>query len=64
MAGPREIDGRRRIFGGGVPVAFRQQGTWTGKRADNIVDGGAPFYRSYTTKDGKYVAVGAIEPHF
>jgi alpha-methylacyl-CoA racemase len=44
--------------------AFRQQGTWTGKRADNIVDGGAPFYRSYATKDGKYVAVGAIEPHF
>jgi alpha-methylacyl-CoA racemase len=30
--------------------AFRQQGTWTGKRADNIVDGGAPFYRSYATK--------------
>jgi alpha-methylacyl-CoA racemase len=44
--------------------AFRQQGTWPGKRADNIVDGGAPFYRSYATKDGKYVAVGAIEPHF
>jgi alpha-methylacyl-CoA racemase len=23
-----------------------------------------PFYRSYATKDGKFVAVGAIEPHF
>jgi alpha-methylacyl-CoA racemase len=44
--------------------AFRQQGTWTAKRADNIVDGGAPFYGSYATKDGKFVAVGAIEPHF
>ena len=44
--------------------AFRQQGSWTGRRADNIVDGGAPFYRSYGTKDGKFVAVGAIEPHF
>jgi alpha-methylacyl-CoA racemase len=44
--------------------AFRQQGTWSGKRADNIVDGGAPFYRTYETRDGKYVAVGAIEPHF
>ncbi len=44
--------------------AFRQQGSWTGRRADNIVDGGAPFYCSYATKDGKYVAVGAIEPHF
>jgi alpha-methylacyl-CoA racemase len=44
--------------------AFRQQGTWTEKRADNIVDGGAPFYGSYETKDGKFVAVGAIEPQF
>lgn len=44
--------------------AFRQQGCWTARRADNIVDGGAPFYRTYATKDGKYVAVGAIEPHF
>jgi alpha-methylacyl-CoA racemase len=44
--------------------AFRQQGTWTDKRGDNIVDGGAPFYGSYATKDGKFVAAGAIEPHF
>jgi alpha-methylacyl-CoA racemase len=44
--------------------AFRQQGSWTERRADNIVDGGAPFYRTYATRDGKYVAVGAIEPHF
>ena len=44
--------------------AFRQQGSWTAQRTNNIVDGGAPFYRSYATKDGKFVAVGAIEPHF
>lgn len=44
--------------------AFRQQGNWTEKRADNIVDGGAPFYGSYATKDDRFVAVGAIEPHF
>jgi alpha-methylacyl-CoA racemase len=44
--------------------AFRQQGTWTEKRANNIVDGGAPFYRSYATSDGRFVAVGAIEPQF
>ena len=44
--------------------AFRQQGVWTDKRTDNIVDGGAPFYRCYETADGRYVAVGAIEPHF
>jgi alpha-methylacyl-CoA racemase len=44
--------------------AFRQQGSWTARRADNIVDGGAPFYGSYVTRDGKFIAVGAIEPHF
>ncbi len=44
--------------------AFRQQGSWTDRRRDNIIDGGAPFYGSYETKDGKYVAVGAIEPQF
>jgi alpha-methylacyl-CoA racemase len=44
--------------------AFRQQGSWTTRRGHNIVDGGAPFYRSYATKDGRFVAVGAIEPHF
>ncbi|WP_407146716.1 CaiB/BaiF CoA transferase family protein [Bradyrhizobium sp. ORS 86] len=44
--------------------AFRQQGSWTGRRSDNIVDGGAPFYRTYATRDGKFIAVGAIEPQF
>jgi alpha-methylacyl-CoA racemase len=44
--------------------AFRQQGSWTKQRANNIVDGGAPFYRCYATRDGKFIAVGAIEPHF
>jgi alpha-methylacyl-CoA racemase len=28
------------------------------------LDGGAPFYRTYRTADGKYLAVGAIEPRF
>lgn len=44
--------------------AFRQQGSWTAERTNNIVDGGAPFYRTYATNDAKFVAVGAIEPHF
>ncbi|MFP1644709.1 CaiB/BaiF CoA transferase family protein [Pontitalea aquivivens] len=45
-------------------IAFTQQGTWTENRADNIVDGGSPDYGCYKTADGKYVAVGAIEPQF
>jgi alpha-methylacyl-CoA racemase len=44
--------------------AYRQQGTWTANRGENIVDGGAPFFGTYETLDGKQVALGAIEPHF
>ncbi len=44
--------------------AFRQMGDWTAERGENIVDGGAPFYGTYETRDGKYVAVGAIEARF
>lgn len=34
------------------------------KRESFLLDGGAPFYRCYETADGKYLAVGAIEPQF
>ena len=44
--------------------AFRQSGSWTANRGENLVDGGAPYYGTYETRDGKYVSVGAIEPHF
>ncbi|XP_077989586.1 alpha-methylacyl-CoA racemase-like [Glandiceps talaboti] len=33
-------------------------------RGKNLLDTGAPFYNTYKTKDGKYMAVGAIEPQF
>jgi alpha-methylacyl-CoA racemase len=29
-----------------------------------VLDGGAPFYDTYETSDGKYVAVGCVEPLF
>lgn len=44
--------------------AFRQQGTWSANRQDNIVDGGAPYFGTYATADGKYVSVGAMEDKF
>ncbi|CAI6308289.1 unnamed protein product [Periconia digitata] len=37
---------------------------WSRERGTNMLDGGAPFYATYETKDGKYMAVGAIEPQF
>ncbi|WZH45052.1 CoA-transferase family III domain-containing protein [Fusarium acuminatum] len=33
-------------------------------RGNNLLDGGAPFYDTYETSDGRYMAVGALEPHF
>jgi len=39
-------------------------GAWRDERGVNFLDGGAPFYDVYETKDGKYVAVGALEPRF
>lgn len=37
---------------------------WKRVRGTNMLDGGAPFYDTYETKDAKYMAVGAIEPQF
>jgi alpha-methylacyl-CoA racemase len=39
-------------------------GRWRDERGVNLLDGGAHFYDSYETADGKYVAIGAIEPQF
>ncbi|KAF2279900.1 uncharacterized protein EI97DRAFT_105072 [Westerdykella ornata] len=37
---------------------------WRRERGTNVLDGGAPFYGTYETKDGKYMALGCIEPQF
>ena len=39
-------------------------GMWKDERGGNLLDGGMPFYDCYECGDGKYVSVGAIEPHF
>ena len=39
-------------------------GAWRDERAANLLDGGAPFYDVYACADGKFVAVGALEPPF
>jgi alpha-methylacyl-CoA racemase len=56
------IDGVSQLMS--MMQAFRQQGSWSDQRQDNIVDGGAPHFATYATADNKYVAVGAIEPQF
>jgi alpha-methylacyl-CoA racemase len=33
-------------------------------KGENMLDGGCPWYGTYETKDGKYMAVGCLEPQF
>jgi alpha-methylacyl-CoA racemase len=44
--------------------AFRASGLWSDERGTNMLDTGAPYYDTYETSDGRYVAVGPIEPQF
>jgi alpha-methylacyl-CoA racemase len=44
--------------------AWRGTGSWTDERGANLLDGGAPFYDTYTCADGRWIAVGALEPQF
>lgn len=37
---------------------------WDRPRGENMLDSGSPWYDTYETKDGKYMSVGALEPHF
>ena len=43
---------------------FRATMGWRDERGVNLLDTGAHFYDTYQTLDGKYVAIGAIEPQF
>ncbi len=53
-------------------VSILSQMMWTMKATGSLkdereaflLDGGAPFYRTYESSDGRYMAVGAIEPQF
>ncbi|KJY33920.1 carnitine dehydratase, partial [Streptomyces katrae] len=39
-------------------------GGWQDRRGVNLLDGGCPFYGTYETSDGRYMAVGALEQQF
>ncbi|MFE0202369.1 CaiB/BaiF CoA transferase family protein [Streptomyces sp. NPDC058985] len=39
-------------------------GAWQDRRGANLLDGGCPFYGTYETADGRYMAVGALEQRF
>jgi len=37
---------------------------WRDERGANLLDSGAPFYDTYETADGRYMAVACLEPQF
>ena len=39
-------------------------GQWGEPRGANLLDGGAPFYDTYETADGKHISLAALEPKF
>jgi alpha-methylacyl-CoA racemase len=57
------VDGAALLLGGIYGMAGA--GLWNDDdRETNMLDGGAHFYGTYETKDGKFVSVGSIEPQF
>jgi len=49
---------------GSMIRTFVSRGAWQDERESNMLDGGAPNYRCYQTADGRWLAVGPIEPQF
>lgn len=43
---------------------MKATGSLADQRESFLLDGGAPFYRTYAAADGGYLAVGSIEPPF
>lgn len=56
------IDGASALLA--VFYGFHAAGQLNPGRGTNILDGGAPYYTTYQTADGGYMAVGAIEARF
>jgi alpha-methylacyl-CoA racemase len=47
-----------------MPFMLMAQGLWRDERGVNLLDSGVPWYDVYETADGKWMAVGALEPQF
>ena len=43
---------------------FSASGYWNEERGSNYLDSGSPFYDTYETKDGKWIAIGSVEAKF
>ena len=56
------VDGAASLMS--MMYSLKSRGKWRTERQANVIDGGAHFYGSYECADGKYLALGAIEPQF
>lgn len=56
------VDGAALLMG--AAFGMHAAGLWSDARGENMLDGGAPFYGVFETRDGKHVAIGSIEPQF
>ncbi len=48
----------------GLQGGRESQGGWLPERGQNLLDGGAPFYDTYETADGRHISLAALEPKF
>jgi alpha-methylacyl-CoA racemase len=49
---------------GALTYGMRAAGLWADERESNLLDGGLATYGVYECSDGKFLALGAIEPKF
>ncbi len=49
---------------GALTYGIRAAGLWTDEREANLLDGGSATYGIYECNDGRFIALGAIEPQF
>jgi alpha-methylacyl-CoA racemase len=56
------IDGTVALLG--MMFSFRANSFFRDATGENALAGGAPFYDTYLTQDGRYISVGAMEPEF
>ena len=56
------IDGSAALMA--IIYGLHAAGLWSNKTGTNLLDSGAHFYDTYETADGKFIAIGSIEPQF
>lgn len=47
-----------------MQLALKQMGAWPNGRGSNLLDGGAPFYAVYETKDAQFISIAPVEKRF